>query len=57
MSRSGFTRAQLQEDALFISRQNLFKQIQEIRTKLRNLDTQIEPLTNEVKLANIKNLI
>ena len=37
MSRSGFTRAQLQEDALFISRQNLFKQIQEIRTKLRNL--------------------
>ena len=37
MSRSGFTRAQLQEDSLFISRQNLFKQIQEIRTKLRNL--------------------
>jgi len=54
MSAPQFTRAQLQEEALFIRRQKIFEKIQEIRTKLHNLDTAMEPLTNDVNDAHIK---
>jgi len=54
MSAPQFTRAQLQEEALFQRRKAIYDRIHEIRTRIYHLDKKMEPLTIEVQVAHIK---
>jgi len=54
MSAPQFTRAQLQEEALFQRRKTIFEKIHKIRTRFYHLDKEMAPLNIEVQVAHIK---
>ena len=48
MSAPQFTRAQLQEEALFQRRKTIFEKIHKIRTRFYNMDKEMVHLNSEV---------
>jgi hypothetical protein len=54
MSVPQFTRAQLQEEALFQRRKTIYDKIHTIRTRFYNMDKEMVHLNSEVEVAHIK---